>query len=234
MLSVALLMTLTSGAAAPDYYPCYSYGGSYSYGSCYSYGGSYSYGSCYSYGGCYPTYSYGGSYSYGGCYPTYSYGGCYPAYSSMSYGKAPDETQEEFDFCQEKAKEMAPDTYTNFRNSVWLRMTHEQRQKMMQKGGKGKKQDEESASTLLPAQIVVTLPADARLTIADEGTKSAGPRRAFDSPPLQRNRSYSYTVKAEFVRDGKTVSVSKDVAVSAGKVSRVSFDDVSEQNVANR
>jgi len=285
VFSVALLMTLTTGANAPAYHPCSSYGGSYgvaSYGGCYTHGASYGHGGCYTYGasyghgGCHThgvssyghggCHTYGASYGHGGChtyggyaasYPTscyshgvsypvggYGYGGCYTSgysYSSTSYGRAPDETQEEFDFCQDKAKDMSTETYSNFRNNVWLRMTHSERQKMIEKekprGKKGKKggsEDDEVSSTPLPAQIVVTLPADARLTIGDEGTKAGGTRRVFVSPPLRPDRSYTYTLKALLVRDGKTVSVTKDVAVSAGKESSVSFNDVPQQDVASR
>jgi uncharacterized protein (TIGR03000 family) len=224
MHTLVLLMALTASADAPDYYPC----GGYSYGGCYSYGGGYSYGGCY---------SYGGGYSYGGCYTMGGYGvGSY----SQSYSKAPDETEEEFAFCQEKAKEMTPEVYSNFRNSVWLRMTNSERSKMMEKEGKGKKggkkggTDDDTSSLDLRARIVVTLPADARLTIDDTGTRSDGTRRVFVSPPLQQDRSYSYTFKAEFVREGKTVSVTKKAGVSAGKETLVSFENNPQTDVASR
>jgi uncharacterized protein (TIGR03000 family) len=232
--TVALLMALTASADAPDCGRgrggCYSYGGGYSCG-CYSYGGGYGYGGCYSYGG-YP--------SYGGCYVIagYGIGGYGMASYSASYSKAPDETDDEFAFCQEKAQEMSPPVYQNFRNSVWLQMTHDERSKMMEKDRKGKKSkkggSDEEASLESRARLVVTLPADATLTIADQAMQSDGSRRVFVSPPLKPDRSYSYTLKAEFVREGKTVSVTKKAGVSAGKETLVSFDDSPQTDVASR
>jgi len=214
MYTVALMVALTVGGNAPD---CHRRCGGGGYGGGCSYGGG-GYG-----GGC----SYGGGYGSGGCYASAGY--------SMDYGKAPDETEEEFEYCKSKQKDMSPETYSNFRNSVWLPMTHEQRNKMMGKK-KGKKggSDEESSSLRAPARILVTLPADATLTIDDGETQSGGTSREFISPPLARNRSYSYTLKAEFVRKGKKVSATKKVAVSAGKETPVSFDDVPQRSLASR
>jgi uncharacterized protein (TIGR03000 family) len=78
----------------------------------------------------------------------------------------------------------------------------------------------------------VTLPADATLTVDGEGTQSLGATRNFVSPPLARDRSYSYTLKAQFVRDGKTVSVTKKATVVPGEETQVTFDDV--QSVARK
>jgi len=248
--TVALLMALTASADAPDFGRgrggCSSYGGGYSYG-CSSYGGGYGYGGCYSggYGG---GYSSGGYPSYGGCYVSAGYGiggygiggigGYGTASYSASYSKAPDETEDEFAYCKEKADEMSPAVYQNFRNSVWLQMTHDERSKMMERDRKGKKSkkggSDEEASLESPARLVVTLPADAKLTIADEATQSDGSRRVFVSPPLKPDRSYSYMLKAEFVREGKTVSITKKAGVASGKETLVSFEDSPQTDVATR
>jgi hypothetical protein len=73
------MLALTMGANAPD---CHRRGGCGYGGGCYSY----SYSPCYH-----------GGYVYGGCV-TYSY--------SASYGKAADETDEEFAFCQGERESM--------------------------------------------------------------------------------------------------------------------------------
>jgi uncharacterized protein (TIGR03000 family) len=104
-------------------------------------------------------------------------------------------------------------------------------QKKEKKSGEG---DEDKTALLLPAQIVVTLPADARLTFDDEATQSVGTKRFFTSPPLPRENTYSYTLKAEFVRDGKTVSVTKTASVTPGKETLVSFDDTPARSVASK
>ncbi|MCS6852899.1 MAG: TIGR03000 domain-containing protein [Gemmataceae bacterium] len=50
-------------------------------------------------------------------------------------------------------------------------------------------------------------------------------KRTFQTPPLQQGRDYFYTIKAEMVRGGRTVSESKRVIVRAGQVSRVRFEE---------
>jgi uncharacterized protein (TIGR03000 family) len=255
--SVALMIALTTGADAPDCHRGHRghgcsggcYGG---YGGCYGGGG---YGGCYGgggYGGCYGGYAsggccgYGGGYASGGCYG--GYGGGYVSgvpYTSanfaQSYPQAQGETPEEYEYCKKKVAELPPEAGPGFR-SGWLRMTNAERKKMMDKEPKKDGMDKEkkdgsgsgSSSLQLPAQIVVTLPADARLTIDDGATQSVGTTRVFRSPPLPQDHPYSYTLKAEFVRDGKTVSVTKTAAVSAGKETLVSFDDISQRSVASK
>jgi len=228
------MIALTTGADAPDCHRghrsngCYGgcYGGS---GGCYGgYGGS---GGCYGgYGGCYG--GYGGGYVSGGAYT--------PANFAASYPQAQGETTEEYDYCKKKVAELPPEAGPGFR-SGWLRMTNAERKKMMdkeKKDGMDKEKKDGSgsgtSSLQLPAQIVVTLPADARLTIDDGATQSVGTTRVFRSPPLPQDHSYSYTLKAEFVRDGKTVSVTKTAAVSPGKDTLVSFDEIPQRSVASK
>jgi uncharacterized protein (TIGR03000 family) len=199
--AIALVLAVSMGVNAPD---CHRRGGCYR--GCYS--GGYSYSSCYS-----------SSYAYSPCY---SYSG--------SYGPAADETQEEFDFCNKEGREgKTEEEYSNFRNNVWLKMSHEKRKEMMEKTrkGKGGKGGGEGDASLprAPVQIVVNLPADAKLTIDDEATKATGAKRVFTSAPTYEFSSYSYTLKMELVRDGKTVAVTKQVTAEAGKETTVSFDD---------
>jgi len=216
MYTVGLILALTAGTDAPDFGRggCCSHG----YGGC-----SYGYGGCsYGYGGCY-SYGYAGCYSYGyvGCY---SYGGY-----SAEYTKDASETDEEFDFCKNQAPGKTPSEYADFRGK-WLKMTHPDRKKMMGKGKKGGGEGEISTR----ARLVVTLPADAKLTVDESGTQADGTRREFISPTLTPNRSYSYTLKAEFVRGGKTVTVTKKATVTAGKETLVSFDDAPDRTVASK
>jgi uncharacterized protein (TIGR03000 family) len=79
------------------------------------------------------------------------------------------------------------------------------------------------ASVAAPASLFVSLPAEAKLTIDGEATTSNTAERVFVSPTLEPGKGYTYTLKAEFARDGKNVVVSKDVAVSAGAAVRVSM-----------
>ena len=75
-----------------------------------------------------------------------------------------------------------------------------------------------------PATIVVTLPADAKLTVNDQPTNSTTDRRTFVSPPLQNGSRYYYTLKAEMNRDGRPVTSTKEVIVQAGKETEVKFE----------
>ncbi len=85
-----------------------------------------------------------------------------------------------------------------------------------------------------PATIVVSLPADARLSIDDAATTSTSVRRVFVSPELNPGREYHYTLKAEWVRDGKPVVVSKTVTVSAGNETKVTIEAEGLAGVASR
>lgn len=67
-----------------------------------------------------------------------------------------------------------------------------------------------------PATIVVTLPADAKLTIDGAATVSTTARRVFVSPELPAGREFVYTLQAEIVKDGKPVVTTRDVTVRAG------------------
>jgi uncharacterized protein (TIGR03000 family) len=80
------------------------------------------------------------------------------------------------------------------------------------------------------ATVVVKLPADARLTIDGEGTTSTSTERTFESPALEAGKVYSYTLEASYLKDGKTVTVSKKIKIEAGKVSNVDLLDTATTN----
>lgn len=88
------------------------------------------------------------------------------------------------------------------------------------------KKPAEEKETMAPASatIIVSLPAEAKLSVDGVVTTSASVQRVFVSPALERGKDYSYTLKADFVSGGKTVSVSKKVTVRAGEETRVSFE----------
>jgi uncharacterized protein (TIGR03000 family) len=73
------------------------------------------------------------------------------------------------------------------------------------------------------ASLVVRLPADARLTIDGHPTHSASGTRRFVSPPLEPGKIFHYDLKAEVVRDGKTLTETRRVAVRAGQESGVTI-----------
>jgi uncharacterized protein (TIGR03000 family) len=81
----------------------------------------------------------------------------------------------------------------------------------------------ESAS-VAPATITVSLPAEAKLFVDDTLTSSTSGVRTFESPALAIGAEYNYTLKAEIVREGKTVTATKQVAVRAGQLTSVAID----------
>jgi uncharacterized protein (TIGR03000 family) len=91
--------------------------------------------------------------------------------------------------------------------------------------------DESSLST--EATLVVSLPADAQLTVGGARTRSTSSTRRFISPPLEPGVSYTYTLEARIMRDGQPVTLTKDVHVRAGEETRVMLD-FSEASVARK
>jgi len=90
----------------------------------------------------------------------------------------------------------------------------------------------EAGEVKAPAKLVVTLPADAQLTINDEQTVSTSSRRLFVSPTLEPSKTYHYTLRATFTSNGAPVVVTRKVAVRAGKTVNVSLEQA--QAVAAR
>jgi uncharacterized protein (TIGR03000 family) len=80
------------------------------------------------------------------------------------------------------------------------------------------------ADAKAPVTLVVTLAADATLTVDGQATTSTSGTRTFFSPPLKAGVEYTYTLKAEVTRDGASRTVCKDVTVRAGEETRVSLD----------
>jgi len=74
------------------------------------------------------------------------------------------------------------------------------------------------------ATIQVSLPADAKLFVDGRQTTSQGENRSLETPPLQRDKEFTYTLTATVQRNNKEVKLQKQVSVSAGRTSHVSFD----------
>jgi uncharacterized protein (TIGR03000 family) len=81
-----------------------------------------------------------------------------------------------------------------------------------------------------PATVVVKAPTDVRLTVNGQPTTLRGTQETFSSPNLEPGRSYSYLFKAEAVRDGKTVSLTRRVVVRAGQEARVDLTNLESGN----
>jgi uncharacterized protein (TIGR03000 family) len=75
------------------------------------------------------------------------------------------------------------------------------------------------------ADLVVRLPADARLFVDGRATEQSGPKRTFETPDLRVGKAYSYEVKVVAVRGTFTVAETRRVTVRAGETTAVDFDE---------
>jgi uncharacterized protein (TIGR03000 family) len=89
------------------------------------------------------------------------------------------------------------------------------------------------ASINVPATIVVSLPADARLIVDGTPTTSTSERRTLVTPILENGTDYVYTMQAEVTREGRVMTQSQQVTVRGGETSNVQFN-FSAQSVASR
>jgi uncharacterized protein (TIGR03000 family) len=227
MYSVVLMAAMVGGGEVADFgrrgggcHGCYGGGGFFRrgggcYGGCYGGGfgcyGSMGYG-CYGggFGGCYGGWGMGygcyGSMGYGcygggfgGCYGG-GYGGCYGGYGGMM---------------------VSGGCYGGYG------MTYGTPVYGAQGGGGGEKlpkpKSGENGEINAPATLVVSLPADARLTVNGSPTTSTGSVRVFSTPELRPGKTYSYRLKAELNREGRPVTWEEKVTVQAGRRTEVNL-----------
>jgi uncharacterized protein (TIGR03000 family) len=240
MYSVVLMAALTSGTSAPEF--CHfghghhgfyngdyvsatctgCYGGSY-YGAPYGpgclgywygghgghgshgsvYGGGYGYGGgCSCGGGCWGCY--GGCWGWGGgidynCFGCHGCYGCYGGFGCTGFNAYGPSPM---------APEQIPAPKVEDKDK---------------KGGSG--------STVAPdrAKVIVQLPTDAKLYVDDHPIKATADNQAFSTPRLERGQTYYYEVRAEAVRDGKTIVESKRILVKAGQEVTVSFPKLEKE-----
>lgn len=72
--------------------------------------------------------------------------------------------------------------------------------------------------------LTVEVPADAKIFVNGQATNSAGESRQYVSRNLQAGYNYTYEVRAEIVRDGKTIEETKTIDVRAGEVAELTFN----------
>lgn len=85
-----------------------------------------------------------------------------------------------------------------------------------------------------PAVVSIALPADAKLYVDGQLTKTMDKAvRTFATPELENGQEYRYTMKAEVVRDGIVQSETKTVIVKAGAEIRESFDSLNDIKTAS-
>lgn len=78
-----------------------------------------------------------------------------------------------------------------------------------------------AADSPAPAMLIAHVPEHVRFWVEGVPTRSTGPTRYFESPPLPQGRRYSYTVRAAWIEDGQWVSQSQTVPVQAGTVQAI-------------
>ncbi|MCI0357769.1 MAG: TIGR03000 domain-containing protein, partial [Planctomycetaceae bacterium] len=72
--------------------------------------------------------------------------------------------------------------------------------------------------------LAVSVPSDAKIYVNGQSTTSTGAERQYVSRDLQTGFNYTYEVKAEVVRDGKTIEQKKSINLRAGQTAELAFD----------
>lgn len=70
----------------------------------------------------------------------------------------------------------------------------------------------------------VSVPADATVYVNDRKTTSTGSQRQYVSNGLKQGQSYTYRVRVEYERNGKTVTESKVASLTLGSDETLAFD----------
>ena len=81
--------------------------------------------------------------------------------------------------------------------------------------------------------LTVSVPADAKVFVNGQPTRSTGELRQYASSGLQPAAVYPYRVRAEFVRDGKPISEEKTVQLTAGQTGSLAFSAAPNAQVAD-
>jgi uncharacterized protein (TIGR03000 family) len=72
--------------------------------------------------------------------------------------------------------------------------------------------------------LAVRVPDDAKIYVNGQATTSTGDMRQYVSRDLRTGYNYTYEVRAEVVRDGRTVEQVKKVDLRAGETANLAFD----------
>ena len=84
-------------------------------------------------------------------------------------------------------------------------------------------------TTAAPARVSISLPADAKLYVDGQLTRTLDKSfRTFATPDLENGQEYRYVMKAEVVRNGVVQSETKTVVVKAGAEVREEFSSLND------
>ncbi len=92
--------------------------------------------------------------------------------------------------------------------------------------------DKSTSTATGSALLTVTVPEDAKVYVNNRLTKTPGTRRTYVSRGLVDGFDYTYEIRAEIERDGKTVTRSRVVNLRAGQRADVAIDFSQPQNEA--
>jgi uncharacterized protein (TIGR03000 family) len=84
------------------------------------------------------------------------------------------------------------------------------------------------------SRITVRLPQSAKLYVNDDLCTLRSETRSFETPQLKADKEYRYTLRAEVVRNGQTVSEIKKVVFKAGQPVDVEFKEIGAVRTAQR
>jgi uncharacterized protein (TIGR03000 family) len=216
------VILLTAMAAGGDVQQTHCFGGGHGgcYGGCYGgYGGCY--GGCYGgYGGCHGG-CYGGGYGcYGGGYGCYGggygcYGGCYGG--GYGHGHACFGMYQGHGCYGCSGWTGCHGCYGGYGCYGAPVMPVIPGPIAGPKPESGPKPKEAPPIEETKANLTVELPEDAKLYVDGVLTKSTSAKRDFVTPILEKGKTYYYTLKAEMVRDGQTITVNGQVILQAGQ-----------------
>jgi uncharacterized protein (TIGR03000 family) len=84
-----------------------------------------------------------------------------------------------------------------------------------------------------PVMMTVMVPkGDAEVFINDTATTTTGTERQFESPALDPGQNYHYTIRAQWMENGKRVEQKREVPVKAGQSVTVDFTKPAREVVA--
>jgi len=88
-----------------------------------------------------------------------------------------------------------------------------------------------SAQFNAPGRILVRLPADARLTVDGNATKSTSSTRVFQTPALPSSGLHFYELQATVERHGMQIQVNRLVRIQPGQTTEVNIEIPATQHV---
>src|SRR5260370_18224031 len=92
----------------------------------------------------------------------------------------------------------------------------------------------QAAATNAAANVTVMLPVGARLFVDEVPYPAMQEKITFDTPMLEAERTYYYTLKVEAERNGKLYRDSRRVDVLAGREVKVEFKDLPNVHAPQR